>query len=287
MSERWRIQNRDIFIRDLLRDYCRVRTILREQAKRFAHSGTISYAVLSELLGDNIHRGVFWSLKDSAHHLFRTPLPVEQVFIDKKNCQQQVIKSHKQIPDSAEASTEGQDDIVANMIDWCVGYAFHECVKLKEDAFQRQHYTNRLLQLNTSNNKYQKSLDGLLPFTQQTHESMAREIERIMGVLVHTGRLLILFLENHKENKHVARFLVEDRELVQDSFEYCLEDLFGALYGNNPSKHYLLALELALEHGRQDQALEILAKAKRYNAQATVIDEMSSILAMKNISDIK
>ncbi len=282
MRERWRIQNRDIFIRDLLRDYCRVRTILREQEKRFAHSATISYAVLSELLGDNIHRGVFWSLKDSAHHLFRTPLPIEGVLPDEKDCHRKINTYHKVISEGANEALRDQDDILSNMIDWCVGYAFHECVKLKEDAFQRQHYTNRLLQLNTNNSKFQKSLDGLLPFTKQTHESMAREIERIMGVLIHVGRLLILFLENHKENKHVARFLVEDRDLVQDGFEYCLEDLLGALYGNNPSKHYLLALELALENGREDQALEIFAKAKSYKAQSNVIDEMAKLLNISN-----
>ncbi len=281
MSKHWRIQNRDIFIRDLLRDYCRVRTILREQSKRFEHSGTISYAVLTELIGDNMHRGVFWSLKDSAHHLFRTPLSVQDISSSKHICGAKPQKPHNITKEVLEGESLKQDDIISNMIDWCVGYAFHECVKLKEDAFQRQHYANRLLQLRTNNEQYQKTLDGLLPFTQQTHESMAREIERIMGVLVHTGRLLILFLENHKENKHVARFLVEDRDLVQDSFEYCLEDLFGALYGNAPAKHYILALELALEHGRENQAKAIIAKAIQYNAPAAVIDELNQRLDLK------
>ncbi len=281
MKERWRIQNRDIFIRDLLRDYCRVRTILREQAKRFEHSETISYAVLSELLGDNIHRGIFWSLKDSAHHLFRTPFTNDWKKINKSTCEEKPSKPHELLHSVVDESGAEQDDIVANMIDWCVGYAFHECVKLKEDAFQRQHYTNRLLQLHTDDNRYKKSLDGLLPFTKQTNDSMASEIERIMGVLVQIGRLLILFLENHKENKHVARFLVEERELVQESFEYCLEDVFTALYGNEPAKHYVLALELALENGRVEQATAIINKAKKYNAPSAIVDQMKKLLELK------
>ena len=78
MSGRWLIANKDFFIRDLLRDYCRVCQALNEQDARFSGTGTISYAVLRDLLGEAMRKGVFWRLKDTAHHLFRTPTREEQ-----------------------------------------------------------------------------------------------------------------------------------------------------------------------------------------------------------------
>ncbi len=271
MSEVWRIHKRDVFIRDIVRDYCKVHIVLSEQAERFAHSGTISYAVLNELLGDVLRKGVLWRLKDAAHHLFRAhPAPVLVT-----TCKEQQIKAE---PNAISNEQGEKHDTLADMLDWCVGYAFHECVKLKEDAFQRQHYTNRLLQLR-NNNEYQDTIEGLMPFTQQTNESISREMQRILGVLNHIRDLLLLFLEGHKDNGHVARLLVEDKELVQKSFGESFDKFLCTLYGTPPTKHYILALQLTLNSGHKDKALNIINKAREGDAHAAVINDMEKLMA--------
>ena len=114
----------DAFVRDLLRDYCAVYLALAKQNQRYQRDGSMSYAVLNSLIGTNMSKGVFWRLKDTAHYLFRHPIrPGEQ------------------------ESAPDQYEVVGSLIDWCVGYAFHECGKLREDAFQGQHYAIRLIQL--------------------------------------------------------------------------------------------------------------------------------------------
>ncbi len=253
MNDAWRVKKRDVFIRDIVRDYCKVHIILSDQSARFAHSGTISYAVLNELLGDVLRKGVLWRLKDAAHHIFRTH-PDEQ---------------NVNIP----------SEPLAEMLDWCVGYTFHECVKLKEDAFQRQHYTNRLLQLQNNSNKYSDILNALMPFTQQTHESINREMQRIIGVLERICELLLLFLVNHGDNGHVARLLVEDSKLVQKSFGQNFDKLLTALYNDAPAKRYLIALQLTLDNGHIQKAENIMAKAEDDHAPADIIDEMKALIA--------
>ncbi len=278
MSKRWQVSDKNIFIRDLIRDYCKVHTVLNEQSARFAHSGTISYVVLRDLLGDSIYRGIFWSLKDSAHHLLRMPLTLDNEGVHQSNCKAKPNKPHALLKTAMQHEDQSQGDMVVNMLDWCVGYAFHECVKLKEDAFQRQHYTNRFLQFKTDDKKHAEILEGLLPFTQQTHESMAREIERILGVFAHIGKLFIMLLENHKNNQHIARLLVNEMDLVQAGFGIQFEKLLKVLYDDTPAKRYLLAMQLALDCGRKEQAVEIINKASVENAPHDIVKMMRELL---------
>ncbi len=69
------------------------------------------------------------------------------------------------------------------LIDWCIGYAFHECGKLKEDAFQGQHYANRLIQISRSPAVTADMYNPLRGLGGQTSESSSRELSRIMLAL--------------------------------------------------------------------------------------------------------
>ena len=69
---------------------------------------------------------------------------------------------------------------VEQMLDWCFGYAFHECLKLKEDAFLRQHLGSRLTQLTTRSPADDPVFARLACLPTQTRESMGREVERIL-----------------------------------------------------------------------------------------------------------
>ena len=80
MSERWLLANRAFFVRDLVRDYCMVFRLLSDQRRRFERDGAVSYSALRDLLGEAMRKGVFWRLKDTAHHLFRnTARPAAEV----------------------------------------------------------------------------------------------------------------------------------------------------------------------------------------------------------------
>lgn len=250
MSGLWLTANKAVFVRDLLRDFCIVWAALAEQNLRFAASGAISHAVLRELLGRDMRKGVFWRLKDTAHHLFRTPrrtmenaepgIPLWQF-------------SNGKIPDGMV-----QQNAEEAMLDWCIGYAFHECVKLKEDAFQRQHYANRLEQMRGQTPQCEAVLERLFPLTAQTRESIGREMARILHVLGHAKDLLLRYLRTHGDNGHVARFLVAEEKLVRAVFAAQYEDLLASLYGPRPEACYLLAARACLEGGRPQQALRAL-----------------------------
>lgn len=276
MTGNWVVANRAVFVRDLVRDYCHVSAALTEQHNRFVTSGTVSYAVVRDLLGEAMRKGVFWRLKDTAHYLFRAAQPHTAVTDDSITLWQ--FTSGKS-PDGLVQQTA-----VEAVLDWIIGYAFHECVKLKEDAFQHQHYANRLEQMQNprmDGNKAQVSfamqvrdiLPPLLPLTQQTMGSIHRELTRILEVLEYGRTLLITHLRQHHDNRHLARFLVAKQALAQQAFGPQYTPLLEALYPD-PDQRFLLAAHAYMEGGRYQEALTLLDESPLLSPHSPEADQL-------------
>lgn len=270
MTGHWITANKAVFLRDLVRDYCHVSAALGAQHKRFVTSGTISYAVMRDLLGEAMRKGVFWRLKDTGHYLFRAAQQEASLTDDSISLWQ--FSSGKN-PDGMV-----QQNAIEAALDWIIGYAFHECVKLKEDAFQHQHYANRLIQMDALRKQAQldKSLTGepssetalqidallppLLPLTQQTLDSIGRELDRILLVLEYGRSLLITHLRQHRHNRHLARFLVAQEALARQAFGPQYESLISSLYPHSDQR-FILAAQAYLEGGRYQEVLTLLEQA--------------------------
>ncbi len=259
----WRTQNHVVLARDLLRDFCVVQGILQEQEQRFAHSQTISYAVLRELLGEAVSKGVFWRLKDTAHHLFRKSAHGKRSF--EGYGMSEDFEGHKEQDASAY--------VLESMVDWCVGYAFHECCKLREDAFQLQHYSNRLVQLQSRAVNHADTIERLAPFTAQTKQSIAREMKRILGVLEEARHLFLEYYANHGQNAAVARFLCSEQAMVQQCFGESYAALIHALYGDEPWQMYVLAAKACLDGGHRTEAKRLVAQAQHEGAAQESVQE--------------
>ena len=220
-------RDRSVLLRDFLRDYCQVYNVLEEQRRRFTLSGTLSYAVLRDLVGGDGQNGLFWLLKDSAHHLFR-----------------------------------GDGENMAGMLlDWAVGYAFHECVKLMEDAFQYQHYRNRFLAFKErAAAREAQAVAQLFPLLLQTRDSAGRELDRILHALSQCRDLLTHYLALYGSASQLARLLLEREDLVRSAFGPAYPQLLEALHGKEHERMPLLAARDFLDGGRPRSALEALDK---------------------------
>ena len=267
MSEGWVPARREAFVRDFVRDYCQVFLILAEQARRFEHDGSMSYSGLRELMGESMRKGVFWRLKDTAHHLFR---------ISRGDGETGTLPADWRFAASPHPRGEARQRPVEALLDWCVGYAFHECAKLKEDAFQRQHYANRLMQLDRSGGVPAVLHTPLADLVDQTMESANRELQRILYVLRHGMILLTVFLEGQGDNRPLARWLAREERQARETFGEQYGRLLHALYGDKPQRLRLLAARELLEAGRGDEALALLEEA---DARGLLDSEGQSLLA--------
>lgn len=285
MSGRWIGAERAAFVRDLMRDFCHVCAILAEQRQRFADTGTISHAVLRDLLGKDMRKGVFWRLKDTSHQLFRMPADPRSGPSPGSAPGQLSGSSPDPSHGPTKEATEGAGRMdlwqyasgktpggmvcqgaTEGLLDWCLGYAFHECVKLKEDAFQRQHYANRLVQMRGRVGDCEGILAELEPLAGQTRESIGRELTRILVVLGHARGLLLRYLRAESNNGPLARWLLSEEALVRDVFADRCGDLMEAIYGGSAARLFLLATRACLEGGRPQQALQILDRLERETA---------------------
>ncbi len=256
MSERWLLANRAFFVRDLVRDYCMVFRLLSDQRRRFERDGTVSYSALRDLLGESMRKGVFWRLKDTAHHLFRNATRPASATVEGQGI---VLWQYAASPHPDGMAVQSP---VEALIDWCVGYAFHECAKLKEDAFQGQHYANRLAQLGRHPAVTDELYGPLSALAAQTAESSARELERILHVLSHGLFLLTRYLTEEGGNGRLARWLACEEPLAREVFGPYYPDLLTTLYDGEPARLYLLAARDFLESGRQEPARALLRRAQ-------------------------
>lgn len=248
MNRAWLARQRPAFVRDLVRDYCAAHAVLTAQLRRFERDGTVSYAIVRSLLGEAVSKGVLWRLKDTAHHLFRTAPP------------------HGGPAPGTGAAPE-ERAFTGELIDWCVGFAFHECVKLREDAYQRQQYANRLLHLEALRRAAPEhaprdtDTDALWPLAglpRQTADSMERELRRILRVLDNGLALLTRYLEGERDNAPLARWLAVEEERAAAVFGARWPDLMAALCAGDGERLFLLAARDLLDAGRPETALTLL-----------------------------
>lgn len=230
MSRAWIRKKKPQFVRDVLRDFCKAAKALEEQFLRFDRHGSLDFAVLRDLLGEERNKGLLWRLKDTAHHVFRSDRDAR---------------------------------LVGQFLDWCVGYIFHETVKLKEDAYQQQTYAPWFRDMQSQDLPREESVicQELYEVLRQTRQSMEREIKRIRFIMYHCRRLFPIYLQPHVGNALLARFLFEEAELVGQVFGEGGRELLRAVYGEESNEMYLLAAQSLRRGGWMEKAAAALARA--------------------------
>lgn len=229
MTACWIDSHRHEFARDLVRDFCLCVRELSRQFKRFEDSAEMDFEALRELLGEEMNKGPMWRLKDTAHHLVR-----------------------------------GSGKGPAELIDWSIGYIFHETLKLKEDAYQRSNYGARFPKgCFGPNDPEAEVAEHLAEVIGQTLESIRREIARIRFIVQSCLRLFPLYLADQSENHLLARFLFEERELAVDVMAQAYDQVVEALFPGRPAKVFELAAKSLREGGWLPRAEVALVEGLR------------------------
>lgn len=225
MTKSWLRQKHDEFVRDLLRDFCLSARILEERFRAFEAGESMVFEVLRDLLGEQMNKGLLWRLKDTAHHLFR--------------------------------DRDGENP-VGQFLDWCIGYIFHETMKLKEDAYQQQNYAPWFREMQGRELPETDLIISreLFQLLMQTNESMQRESRRIRFIIRQCRKLFPLYLADQEKNHWLARFLFKYNGLVREVFEENYRDLIRAIYKDSPEMLEIMASRSLREGGWVVQAAE-------------------------------
>lgn len=221
MSSNWLILKQESFVRDVLRDFCQIASVLEKHFSDFSASGELSFHLFDDLLGSATSQGLLWRLKDTAHLLFRN-------------------------------DTRCKHTLLGEYLDWALGYIFHECIKLKEDAYQQMNYKPRFKQLQKNSQLSPEELyiaTELYSVINQTSESIARGVQRVQFILFHCKRMFILYLPLHADNPLLARYFYAYSHVVQSVFKGLYNDLMATVYPDTLDKMFVLAAESFEEGG--------------------------------------
>lgn len=230
MSKAWIVEKLPEFVRDMLRDFCLSADILESQFTVFDQTNQVSFHVFHDLVGEEMNKGLLWRLKDTAHHLFR--------------------------------NDPGQG-LSGQFLDWCVGYIFHETMKLKEDAYQQQTYGpwfRELMDRELPQAEHVISRE-LFQVVLQTNESIRREIARVRFFIAKCRALLQGYLSGQGENPLLGRFLFEQNPLVRKIFGQEYDALLAAIYGDAPEMVYVMASQSLRQGGWMKHAGEAVLRA--------------------------
>jgi len=247
MSKKWLREKQDEFVRDLLQDFCLAVGLLETAFKEFDIDGRIEFEALRDILGEEMNKGLLWRLKDTAHHLFRN------------------------MPEKSQ---------VGHFLDWCIGYIFHETMKLKEDAYQQQNYAPWFRQLQEKDLPETDLIISreLFQLLMQTTESMQREIRRIRFIVRQCHRLFPLYLADQGANLWLARFLFKRSDLVREVFGDAYDALIRAVYKDAPETLFVMASRSLREGGWVNEAVEAVEAALAANAESPVVQREKDVL---------
>jgi hypothetical protein len=241
MFRAWIRSKRPEFVRDILRDFCLSQQLLESQFRIFDVEERVNFDKLRDILGVEMNKGLLWRLKDTSHHLLRT---------------------------------DPANEVLSQLLDWCLGYIFHESMKLKEDAYQREIYGGRFLRLKEKGLSLEEQLlvEELSMVIEQTRESMRREVTRIRYIIASSRRLFIRYLPSHRHNALLARFLYDQNNLVRMVFGEEYATLIQALYGQHPEKMYHLAAQSLQLGGWEREAALAEEQARLEEEEGQAVD---------------
>jgi len=249
MNANWLKKKENELATDLFRNFCLISLELEKEFAYFDQTGEIRFNPLDELLGQEMAQGRLWLLKDTAHLLFRKQpdTPLSGIFLD-----------------------------------WSIAYIFHECMKLKEDAYQLQTYIPwfQFVQSNPSYPSEEQEVgSNLFRLASQTRGSIDKEVQRIQFILGETKKILIRFLPHHRTNDILARFLYEHEKRVRDVFQELYDEFIQSVYGANPEDRYLLAAQNLLQGNWLEKARDAIERAAEINPESSGVQELRERLA--------
>jgi len=250
-KKKWIQKKLPEFVRDILREFCLTSVALEKGFAYYEQNNQIQFEFLHDLLGSEMNKGPLWRLKDMAHVL---------------------------------AEYEIKSPFLVKLIDWTMGYVFHECVKLKEDAYQQTQYRpwfQSLKQVRISQPEVKNIVDELFQVINQTSESISREVKRIKFLQYQLRQLFILYLPYHRENELLARFIFAQNQLIQTVFKHSYDKLLKNIYQDDLAMLYLLAAQSLRKGGWFQQAEQAITLGLQINPQHKECLQEAKIIASR------
>jgi len=151
------------------------------------------------------------------------------------------------------------------IFDLTIGSIFHLAMKLREDLYQLEVYGPRYSELSARGDHSQGQGNLIREFKKiisRTEESFKEGVEEINVLFQDVFRQFQELLGEYRENGLLARFLLEESDLLKEVFRIdSVEDIFRTLYGSNEAQGYHLAGESYFQSAFYAKAIKAFTQA--------------------------
>lgn len=247
MTSTWMDIRRDIFVRDLFRDFFTVKTDFDAIYARYRKKAALPFNAVESWIGTESARGPLWNLKDLSHCLFRTD----------NTC----------------------NSLYEHLFDWTLGSIFHESMKLKEDAYQIESY-KPLLEIQVKNNRHTPELSTIIQeyyaLIEKARENLAGELDGIDELFAKALFHLREMIPGYAENLLLVRYILDNRRLFNKFFgRQRMDAQLCSMFPRGEHDALLTVARACTENGWHDDAQRYL---KRVLARRSSDDEARELL---------
>ncbi len=249
MTYSWYESRKDIFIRDLLRDFFEAKNFFDVLYNNYKTISAVPYSQVDIWIGTETRKGPLWTLKDQSHRLFRHSG-------DKKN-------------------------LFEHLFDWTIGSIFYAAIKLKEDAYQIESYKPLLEHEASKENKaLSKIINEYFNVIESAQKNLKTELDRINALYNKAIFHLIEILPLYRNNVLLVRFFLDNKKKLLDkifgkqSYNHILERMFP----DGLQNAYLTVAEKCVTSGWPKDARRYLKKALQVDNKNQKANELLKTL---------
>jgi hypothetical protein len=230
---------------DIVREFLAAHQMMRRHFALF-RAGQLHFDDVQKLVGDS-EEAVLFRLKEKCHAFFRRDEAGERL----------------------DAPHEA-------LFDLAVGSLFHEAMKFRENLYQQEVYAPKVeLLRNQAGHEAAELFQEFEKILSASSLRIEETLEETEALLAQTRAQLRLLLVAHRRNGLIARYLLSEKELVEEVFPEGLDALFAEVHGA-AGQGYVEAARSFLESTFFDEGLEALAEAGRRAADPRELDRLTA-----------
>lgn len=202
MNQNWLSLRKDIFIRDLFKDFFDAKEYFEKINKNYKKSSYVPFKTMDAWVGTETNKGPLWNLKDQSHRLFR--------------------------------NNQYKSSLHEYLFDWTIGSIFHEAMKLKEDAYQIESY-KPLLEMEVSNYNHDSELSIIIEeyflLIEKANVNLGEELKSIAELFTKAVFQLREILPTYNDNILLIRYLLDMQKAIskilgKDNLKHILTMMF-------------------------------------------------------------
>ncbi len=231
MSGQWFEERKEILMQELLAGFVDAAGTFKGLHRDYARSGGLQYDEWAVWTGSESGKGPLWRLKDLSHSIFRRP--------DSKPLMHEAV------------------------LDWTLSAIFHECMKIREEAYQVGHP----LELNQGRQapvlpEVRLAMEEWEQRMAQIRISSRQGLDNVQRLFQVAWKGLRRTLISHREMGLLMRYLAENRHrLIEILGEEEWRELMEELHPLGEADTWYLAAMSYHKGGWRDKALQALRKA--------------------------